>query len=828
MAKKTGGTNFGLIPLASVGTGFVLAILLILFVVRAGITSDHRATVADIHADSLQQQLNIQLAQIKLQLSSMATSIHLANVVTDADASARSLEETALASMIPHALRVRLFAPGKAEVDRDAIPPFSFTSLDLVNRAESGTDVNPEAVNSSGRWTISLATPIRIPSDDKVQGTLFVYLDIKAIADQVQQNVEGELRLMQSVGSAQPTEILLLGTGRSPDAETLERTLDNPNWTLLYTPSQEVQGQTVGNFIVSLIPAIVFFVIALGGVFVGTTKFSSLLKSDLSHLDHQIASVASGLYTPSDKYNIGAFSEVDLSLLRLGKKDEARGPVPKLKVTEVGPAETMEDLVDIEMLDEDSYAEATSDSSDLDASGDEGGQAFSSIFRAYDIRGIVNESLTPELIHKIGQAIGTEAEALGQQTILVGADGRISSPDVRDELIAGLLASGRDVIDIGLVPTPMLYFATHNSDTQSGVMVTGSHNPPDYNGFKVVLDGRALLDEDIQKLYQRVVRNDFFSGKGERTEIDIREDYIDAITDDVVVAQPLTVVVDCCNGIAGEIAPDLLENLGCDVVPLYCEVDGTFPNHPPDPTEPGNLDALVQEVQSQNADIGIAFDGDGDRLVAVTKHGEIVWPDRLLMLFAKDVVSRNPGSDVVYDVKCTRHLNGVISGFGGRPIICRSGHSFVKEKIAETDAVLGGEMSGHICFSERWFGFDDGLYSAARLLEIVGSQTEGLDELLSEFPSSHATPEIRIEVGDETKFEIMDQLNQVASFDDGTVTTIDGIRVDYADGWGLVRASNTNPMLTLRFEADDDSAMERIKNVFREQIQAIDENINFD
>lgn len=824
MADKSGAPNFGSIPVASVVTGFILAVLLSLFLVKAGTTSDHQEEVFNIRADNLQQQLNIKLQQIKLQLSRIATSVELAQVITDE--SARSIQETSLTNMIPYAIRVRLFGPGEAEVDRDTIPPFSFTSLDLVNRAESGGDVDPEAINTSGRWIVSIATPIKIPSDDQVRGTLFVYLDIQALADHVKENVDGELKLMQSVGTAKSTEILTMGAGKSPDAIAMERSLDNPNWTLVYTPSQEMQDQSIESFIIFLIPSIVFVLVALVGVFIGITRTSKLLESDLSHLDHQIASVASGLFAPSDKYNISAFIEVDLSLSRLGKKQEIRGPVPKLKVKEVGPAKTMEDLVDIEMLDEESFDEAVEKLEHQDASAQ--GQDFASIFRAYDIRGIVNETLTPQLIHKIGLAIGTEAEALGQQTILVGADGRISSPDVRDELIAGLRASGRDVISIGSVATPLLYFATHNSDTQSGVMVTGSHNPPDYNGFKIVLDGRTLVDEDIQRLYQRIVDGEFSSGEGDLTEIDIRDDYIDAITDDVVVAQPLAVVIDCGNGIAGDIAPELLRNLGCDVVPLYCEVDGTFPNHPPDPLVPENLEDLVLTVKSQEADIGIALDGDGDRLVAVTKQGEIIWPDRLLMLFAKDVVSRNPGSDVVYDVKCTRHLNSVISGFGGRPVISRSGHSFVKQKIAETDAVLGGEMSGHICFGERWFGFDDGIYAAARLLEIVGSQTAGLDELLAEFPSSVSTPEIRIDVDDETKFEIMDQLNETASFGDGTITTIDGIRVDYSDGWGLVRASNTNPMLTLRFEADDESSMERIKGIFREQIQAVDKDLNFD
>lgn len=823
MASKKRAPNFGAIPMASVLAGFFLAVLLSLFVVHAGSTNDQQEALSNLHADSLQQQLNSKLAQIKQLLTKIATSARLVNIV--ADDSARSSEEIALTGMIPYAIAVRLFALGKAEINRNAVPPFSFTSLDLVNHAENGDKVNAEAINTNGRWIISIATPIRIPSGDRVRGTLFVYLDIQALADQLKENVDGELKLMQLVGTSKPTEILVMGSGKSPDAMEVRRSLNNPNWTLVYTPSQRLQDRAGGSFIIFLIPSIAFLLIALGGVFVGITRNSKLLESDLSHLDHQIASVASGLFAPSDKYNISAFREVDLSLSRLGKKQESRGPVQKLKVKSVGRAETMEDLVDIEMLDEGSFDEAVGK---LEQQDEPAGQNFSSIFRACDISGIVNETLTPEIIHKIGLAIGSEAEALGQQTLIVGADGRVSSPDVRDELIAGLRASGRDVISIGSVPTPLLYFATHNSDTQSGVMVTGSHNPSDYNGFKIVLDGRALVEDDIQRLYQRIVNRDFSSGEGDLTEIDIRDDYIDAITDDVVVAQPLTVVVDCGNGIAGDIAPELLGNLGCDVIPLYCEIDGTFPNHQPHLAVPENLKDLVLMVKSQKADIGIALDGDGGALVAITKHGEIVWPDRLLMLFAKDVVSRNPGSDVVYDVKCTRHLNSVISGFGGRPIISRSGHSFIKEKIAETDAVLGGEMSGHICFGERWFGFDDGIYSAARLLEIVGSQTEGLDELLAEFPSSLSTPEILIEVDDEAKFNIMDQLHETASFDDGSITTIDGIRVDYSDGWGLIRASNTSPMLTLRFEADDESAMDRIKGIFREQIQAVNKDLNFD
>ncbi|MEX2326474.1 MAG: phosphomannomutase/phosphoglucomutase, partial [Pseudomonadales bacterium] len=453
--------------------------------------------------------------------------------------------------------------------------------------------------------------------------------------------------------------------------------------------------------------------------------------------------------------------------------------------------------------------------------------ALAEIFRAYDIRGIVDQTLTPAVIKKIGLAIGTEAGEIGEQTLIVGADGRVSSPSVVEALIEGLTESGRDIINIGSVPTPILYYATQNSEARSGVMVTASHNPANYNGFKIVLDGRTLVEEDIQRIYARVVAENFSSGSGNVSEADITQDYIEAITDDVVVAQPLKIVIDCANGIAGAVAPDLFASLGCDVTPLYCDVDGTFPNHPPDPTVAENLSDLVLMVKSEGADLGIAFDGDGDRLVAVTKKGEIVWPDRLLMLFARDVVSRNPGSDVVYDVKCTRHLNSVISSFGGRPIISRSGHSFIKAKMLETGAALGGEMSGHICFGERWYGFDDGLYAAARLLEIVGSQSEGLDELLAQFPTSVSTPEIRIPVDEHHKFGIVQSLVDGPSFGDGTVTTIDGLRIDFADGWGLVRASNTSPGLTLRFEADNTGVLKRIAELFKERLQAVDNSLDF-
>ncbi len=441
------------------------------------------------------------------------------------------------------------------------------------------------------------------------------------------------------------------------------------------------------------------------------------------------------------------------------------------------------------------------------------------IFRAYDIRGIVGDTLSADAVQLIGRAIGSEAVKRGIGALCIGYDGRHSSPELANALARGVMATGCDVIHVGAVPTPVLYFATHELQTGSGVMVTGSHNPANYNGLKIMLGGETLSGDAIQKLYQRTQAADFASGQGGQSSEDVRRAYLDRIVGDIAVAAPLKVVVDAGNGIAGELAPMLVEELGCEVVPLYCEVDGNFPNHHPDPGKPANLADLIARVKEEKADIGLAFDGDGDRLGVVTNTGKIIWPDRLLMLFARDVVSRNPGADVLYDVKCSRRLAGVISEAGGRPIMWKTGHSLMKAKMKETGAQLAGEMSGHIFFGERWYGFDDGLYAAARLLEILGIEDRHSDEVFADFPEDVSTPELNVEVTESSKFGIIERLGQDGQFGDGNISTIDGIRVDYADGWGLCRASNTTPVLVLRFEAETDEGLERIKGIFREQLQ---------
>ncbi len=444
-----------------------------------------------------------------------------------------------------------------------------------------------------------------------------------------------------------------------------------------------------------------------------------------------------------------------------------------------------------------------------------------SIFRAYDIRGVVGKTLTPQIAEVIGRAIGSEALDRGRQQLVVGRDGRLSGPEICEGLITGLCATGVDVIDIGAVPTGVLYYATHSLGTGSGVMVTGSHNPADYNGFKIVLGDETLAGDAVAALHQRIVEQQFHSGEGGVQELDVLDDYVERIASDVQVEEMLKVVVDCGNGIAGKVTPLVLEEIGCEVVPLFCDVDGSFPNHHPDPSDPDNLRDLIVAVDKLEADVGVALDGDGDRLGVVTRGGEIIYPDRLLMLFAQDVLTRNPGAAVIYDVKCTGHLARIVLNHGGSPIMWKTGHSFIKAKMKETNAALAGEMSGHFFFKERWFGFDDATYACARLLEILASEPAGASAALEALPNSVSTPEIKVEMSEDDPHAFVDAFAEQAQFEGARITTIDGIRADYSDGWGLVRCSNTTPCLVLRFDADSSEALERIQAAFKTQLKAL-------
>ncbi len=443
-----------------------------------------------------------------------------------------------------------------------------------------------------------------------------------------------------------------------------------------------------------------------------------------------------------------------------------------------------------------------------------------SIFKAYDIRGIVNEDLTIETVVLIGKAIGSESIDRGERGIVVGRDGRTSGPDLMNALVEGIKSTGCHVVKIGMIPTPVLYYATYSKGASSGVMITGSHNPPNYNGFKMMIAGETLSGERILNLYERINNQNFHQGQGTSTTIDIQEDYLNRVTSDISIKRPLKIVVDCGNGVAGHLAPKLFEALGCEVVKLFCHIDGNFPNHHPDPSKLENLNDLIAEIKAEKADLGLAFDGDGDRLGVIDEKGNVIWADRQMILFSRDVINRNPGAKIVFDVKCSSLLSKDISNQGGRPILSRTGHSFIKAKIKEESALLGGEMSGHIFFKERWYGFDDALYAGARLLEILSSRNESCSEIFSELPDSFNTPEINIHFDKQgDQFDAMEKLKKTANFNEGVLTTIDGIRLDYEDCWGLVRPSNTTPCLVLRFEAETEVSLKRIREEFREWLE---------
>ena len=447
-----------------------------------------------------------------------------------------------------------------------------------------------------------------------------------------------------------------------------------------------------------------------------------------------------------------------------------------------------------------------------------------SIFKAYDIRGIIGKTLDASIAQKIGHAFGDTVRAKGEQVVVIGRDGRLSGPELAAALAVGLQESGVDVIDLGVVATPMVYFGTHVLNAKSGIMVTGSHNPPDYNGFKMVLAGEAIYGDTIQALYHAIVQNDAAqggkSGVGKYSTHDIKAEYLQRIVGDVKLARPMKIAIDCGNGVAGAFAGDLYRAMGCEVTELFCEVDGNFPNHHPDPAHPENLQDLIRCLQQTDVEIGLAFDGDGDRLGVVTKDGQIIYPDRQLMLFAADVLTRNAGKQILYDVKCTRHLAPWITQRGGNPLMCKTGHSLVKAKMRETGAPLGGEMSGHVFFKDRWYGFDDGLYAGARLLELLSREKDS-SAVLNALPQSSSTPELQLQLAEGENFSLIEKMQRDAKFPGSDqVITIDGLRVEYPDGFGLARSSNTTPVIVMRFEGESKAALDRIQAEFKRVIVA--------
>ncbi len=722
-------------------------------------------------------------------------------------------QEKILKRLLPEADAARFFPFEWDQLNPKANPPVSYATLEMLRGVERTGKPSVAEVHQPGQAQphIALAAPVINGKTGETAGVAQLVLPVQILKRAFESSSEygGDIGLQQVVDSGRIT--LAESAPGKVDQGALDGEVDVPGtlWRLVYKGGSNARGSldqmmTWGVLGVALVLsglAVVLFSNGLGRALKrdGATMLS-LLKALLS----------GGGERPPPLAAVPELQDVMNLLAR---------PGVNLKAAAVeAPTKKREEMAAVASAVEKAQMGGEPDGSTATLTLTTVPEA---IFRAYDIRGIVDESLFPDTVYQIGRAIGSMAGDQGEQTVIIGRDGRNSSESLAEALARGLSESGRDVVDIGLVPTPVLYFATHFLGSNSGVMVTGSHNAPEYNGLKTVLAGESLSADQIQDVYRRIVEDNLNSGQGTINRQDLVPDYINRITEDVQLLGSLKLVIDCGNGVASVVAPALFRALGCEVTDLYCEVNGDFPNHHPNPGDPENMRALIKKVREQGADLGVAFDGDGDRLGVVDSQGRIIWPDRLLMLLARDVLLRHPGADVIYDVKSSRNLAGEILTYGGRPIMWKSGHSLVKAKMRETGALLAAEMSGHIYFKDRWYGFDDGLYSCGRLLEVLSA--EGLEsaDVFSQFPENVATPEFYAPTDEGENFKLMDALSSQGQFPGAKLVTIDGIRAEFEDGWGLARPSNTSPALVFRFEADGEAALARIQGLFREQFSAI-------
>ncbi len=759
-------------------------------------------------AELISRDLTVQVAALYQGLAETARLDVLQKALQNGDQSVLTELVQVLQSALPPATRLLIVPKGDLSPDPNANPPIGYALLDMVKVASAGRRP-PAEIHLPGRpgASVNLVEPIR--ASDTILGVLVLTLPADRWFRYLTPPPQAWVGLRRQ-HSDDDSVILAESGNRQAAGPRIRLAVPGTAWQLEY-----IGGHSAAPLAGINMP-LAFAVIAAGILLI-------LLTAVIASLRLRRVLAADGqtfVRIVRDRLNGEWRTHYPMRLRELQAVSTAvfttQTPVAGTEPSE----EKVEPAADSEWVAVPRFMEVA-ESNGAPPGLESVPLIDPSILRAYDIRGIIGKTLTPEVVHWLGRAIGSEAAVRNQQTIVVGYDGRHSSPELAAALREGLMAAGRHVIDIGRVPTPVVYFATHYLDSHAGVVVTGSHNPSDYNGVKIVLGGESLSGGAIQALGRRIESGDLHRGSGEVERQDILAAYRERVLQDIALHRPLKVVVDCGNGVCGELVPDLMRALGCEIVELFCEVDGDFPNHHPDPTVPENLELLIQQVRAQQADLGLAFDGDGDRLGVVDNYGKIIWPDRQLMLFAEDILSRNPGSDIVFDVKCTSRLADVITEAAGVPVLWKTGHSLIKNKLRETGALLGGEMSGHIVFNDRWYGFDDGIYAAARLLEILSMDPRVSAEVFAQLPEAVSTPELRLDLEEGESQRLMAALLEQAAFGDARVTTIDGLRVDFPDGWGLVRASNTQPCLVLRFEGDDAIALERIETTFRALIERV-------
>ncbi|WOJ97497.1 phosphomannomutase/phosphoglucomutase [Congregibacter brevis] len=760
-------------------------------------------SVSDNYAAQQARYIGDSIASLRARVASAVRSPLALQAIAEQSPADIRLVEQAMLDYFPEAVSLRLLPlsdMGTADLAGGFQGLRNHIEVDLVRRVSNNEPAEPEAYQFEGQWLASLTqvtTHPRLPSKRAVV-LLTVDADTLEAMLSYPTGMVGEFVLEQRIyseGADRDVRIASQGNGAKVAASKAD--IDDTPWRILFVPSPAIVEEASSH----VRPPYGI----LGGLMLCCiVGFLVSMQRSNKALDGELTRIIDGAEhrTPLDVHIpqlVPLAKDLRKLTLRRARMGNTSNIVPAVDTHSAAPTNTAMTSVD----------------------GPAEHGLSPNIFRAYDIRGVADSDLDDETVYRIGSAIGTIAGEMGEQTLCIGYDGRASSSRIKGVLEKAILQAGRDVIDIGLVPTPLLYFATSLLEAKSGVMITGSHNPAEYNGMKIVLKGQTIAEGTIEKIRNIAQTGRFSKGTGHVIQRDVVGEYLDEVVSDIAIAVPLKVVVDAGNGATGHIAPALLEELGCEVIPLFCEVDGRFPNRSPDTSNEDNLGALVREVISNDADFGVAYDGDGDRVVVVTGSGQIIRSDTLMMIFARDVVTRNPGADVVYDVKCSRNLAQLITGLGGRPVLWKTGHALMKEKMVETGALLGGEFSGHIFFGERWYGFDDGMYATGRLAEILSSQDQNIDDFIADLPVAVSTPEILVPVPDAEKFALMKKFVESARFVDGKPNDLDGLRVDFQDGWGLLRASNTGPALTARFEASDEAGLEKIQGLFREQLAAV-------
>lgn len=792
------------------------------------------------------QTLSDQIKLIDSSLDKIAQDPDVIAAIYSADARALTSMASRLEKYFPAARKIRLLPVGVIEPDEVNVPRMGYGDLDMVK--ETFQDNPLPAIQGDAGPDRHLAITRKILQGNQTVGVILASLSFDFI-DQSLKNAAIENGYME----IRQEKLTLASTGVKPEeaVDFNKINVAGTSWDLYYPdPKSASLGQFAVIFGFIIIPAL----LALAAFFICHKQLSVLLAQDLDWIYQAFKDVLTDKPKGSYPVTLTGMNTVIASMVRFNREVEKQGLVA---------AKNNDDDFELE-----GYFDEMHDSASTSQKGQAGTAVIqpaasttievkeeaaiaekpvvaepeiitklpeappktdqhSVIFRAYDIRGIVGKTLTKEIVYDIGRALGSEAKELGTKTVVVGRDGRISSPELAEALSQGIVSTGCNVLDVGMVPTPVLYFVVHHTDGRTGVMITGSHNPADYNGLKMMIKGETLAEPRIQQLKQRIDNQNYVTGAAgsiEQNGMFVNE-YIGTVCEDIQVSRPMKIVLDCGNGVAGELGPLLLKALGCEVVELFCTIDGRFPNHHPDPSKPENLADLIKAVKDNNADLGLAFDGDGDRLGVVDSNGNIIWPDRQMMLFAKDVLAGKPGSEIIYDVKCSRHLPDQIVKYGGKPLMWKTGHSFMKAKLKETGAKLAGEMSGHIFFNDRWFGFDDALYSAARLLQILSEDHRTSSDVFAGFPNSINTPELNVELAEGENVKFIASMFASANFVGGKTTDIDGMRIDFSNGWGLVRASNTTPSLVIRFEADSKEAMANIQDQFRQLMRKIKPDI---